>query len=175
MRERVVLKPRTDASAETFWSRVRDSSEYGPDFKLKSAAVVVPTPFGRQVDPCARSNASRPQVPTMQCGAVKREAALDKENQASPNRQTFAEYIRRSTASGQPFDPPAPVAPALPPHRLEIECDVLKRVIRDADEEKKNPSDAEMRAEIERLREQLRIVLRLNLAITHSMRVMHGA
>lgn len=191
MRESVVLKPRTDASANTFWSRVRDSSEYdsnfklrpaehGPDFKLESAAVG-PTPFGRQVDPCARSDLS--QTPSERETAADQESqacnrvaerieqltTADKESQAC-NR--VAEHIERLTASGPQFNPRTPIS--LPRHRLQIECEILKGVVQDADEEK-NTSAAEMRAEIERLKKNLNVVLRLNHAITRTMRAMHDA
>lgn len=48
---------RTDASADDFWSRVRESSEVSPEFKIKrhgggfSKQHNKNTPFGKQVDP----------------------------------------------------------------------------------------------------------------------------
>eukprot|EP00966_Prymnesium_polylepis_P000696 15634-Prymnesium_polylepis.1 len=47
---------RTDASADDFWSRVRESSDVSPDFKLNrtesfAERVQRSTPFGQQVYP----------------------------------------------------------------------------------------------------------------------------
>jgi hypothetical protein len=43
---------RTDASANDFWSRVRDSSDVSPEFRVKGHVLSQRnTPFGIQVDP----------------------------------------------------------------------------------------------------------------------------
>ena len=44
---------RTDASAEDFWSRFRNSVDVSPDFKLNTFAkqIQISTPFGKQTQP----------------------------------------------------------------------------------------------------------------------------
>ena len=45
---------RTDASAEDFWSRFRNSEDVSPEFKLNTFAKQIQssTPFGKQTQPC---------------------------------------------------------------------------------------------------------------------------
>lgn len=100
---------RTDASANDWWSRVRDSGEVSPDFKLKSArsfaeSIHKSTPFGRQLGP--HGNSTRPSTapsaalpPLGSSRAVERavlkEAVADAEKENSaPDAALRAEVAR---------------------------------------------------------------------------------
>lgn len=162
---------RTDESADTFWSRVRISNEYSPDFQVVAEAERIQraTPFGRQSRP--RLN-PMPHVPSQQLPMISsrsvermelrkgiRDAETDKENAMRANRRECASapHVAKKLTSSR-----------------SVERAVMQSALCDQEEHETSApglfeENALLTRRIAHLERNLERALRINHALTHDM------
>lgn len=165
------IQIRTDESADTFWSRLRTSDDYSPDFRMIPQAERIQrlTPFGRQSRPRLNPTAHVPtpsQLPMLSSRSVERielrkgirDAEMDKENVMRANRECAS---------------PPPVAEKLMSSR-SVERAVMQSALCDQDENETCAlglfeENALLKRRIAHLQKNLERALRINHALTHNM------
>ena len=101
---------RTDASANDFWSRVRESSDVSPDFKIKPPTRLSErnkTPFGMQVHPFvdAKQRSMMMQVsPAVRSSRSVERIVLQKEVGKEENKEKHEEENDMTKANNQMDD-----------------------------------------------------------------------
>ena len=163
------IRVRTDASADTFWSRVRTSNEYSPDFQVIPEAERIQrlTPFGRQNRPRLNPTPHVPsqQLPMMSSRSVERmelrkgirDAEMDKENVMRANHRECAS---------------APHAAKKLTSSRSVERVVMQSALCDQEETAALvliEENALLKRRIAHLEENLERALRINHALTHDM------
>ena len=162
------IRVRTDASADTFWSRVRTSNEYSPHFQVIPEAERIRrlTPFGRQNRPRLNHVPSQ-QLPMMSSRSVERmelrkgirDAEMDKENVMRANHRECAS---------------APHAAKKLTSSRSVERVVMQSALCDQEEYETAAlglieENALLKRRIAHLEENLERALRINHALTHDM------
>jgi hypothetical protein len=164
------IRVRTDESADTFWSRVRTSNDYSPNFRLLPQAEDIQrlTPFGRQNPPRLNPMSHVPapsQLPMLSSRSVERmelrkgirDAEMDKQNAMRANPCASAPHVAKKLTSSR-----------------SVERAVMQRAL--CDQEENEPGalglveeNVLLKRRIAHLEKNLERALRINHALTHNM------